>query len=128
MYREAHWWADSVASDNRFWTLFPLNPSNKIPDYIEYDYFPAYTSAASSFHPGGANFAFTDGSVRFIKDTIDAWPADPITGYPVGVSQDANGFYHVERSVRFGVYQKLSTRAGRDCLRRCQLSANTRAT
>ena len=20
MYREAHWWADSVAGDNRFWT------------------------------------------------------------------------------------------------------------
>jgi prepilin-type N-terminal cleavage/methylation domain-containing protein/prepilin-type processing-associated H-X9-DG protein len=31
-----------------------------------------YNFAFKSFHPGGANFAFADGSIRFIKQTINA--------------------------------------------------------
>ena len=30
--------------------------------------------AASSYHPGGAQMLFVDGSVRFINETIDAKP------------------------------------------------------
>ena len=104
-----HWWADSVSVDTRFWTIFPLNPFRKIPDTPE-TYSSAYTSSASSFHPNGAYFAFADGSVRFLKDSINSWAADS-TGYPLGVSEDDQGFFHLKPGTQLGIYQMLSTRA-----------------
>jgi prepilin-type processing-associated H-X9-DG protein len=109
-----HWWADSVSMDTRFWTLFPLNPFLKIPDTPE-TYSSAYTSSASSFHPNGAYFAFADGSVRFLKDSINSWATDD-TGYPLGVSQDNRGIFHVKPGTRLGIYQMLSTRAGNELI------------
>jgi prepilin-type N-terminal cleavage/methylation domain-containing protein/prepilin-type processing-associated H-X9-DG protein len=109
-----HWWADSVSMDTRFWTIFPMNPFRKIPDTPE-TYSSAYTSSASSFHPNGAYFAFADGSVRFIKDSIDSWAVDS-TGYPLGVSEDSQGIFRVKPGTRLGIYQMLSTRAGNESI------------
>jgi prepilin-type processing-associated H-X9-DG protein len=75
-----------------------------------------YPTASTSFHPGGANFAFCDGSVRFIKSTINSWAYSTNIGankayLPVGVTY-ANYVYTLGAAGTLGVYQQLSTRNG----------------
>jgi prepilin-type processing-associated H-X9-DG protein len=103
-----------------FTTMFPINPLGKIPDVSNQtlygiDINPSIQSA-SSYHPGGANFAFCDGSARFVKETIDCASFDAATGLPVGWSLAANGLYSVNSPGRMGVYQALSTRNGGEIL------------
>jgi prepilin-type processing-associated H-X9-DG protein len=69
---------------------------------------------AGSNHSGGTNFAFADGSVRFLKDSIDSQPIDASWNAP-GLTYNCDGTttYCVNpTTVRYGVFQKLATRAG----------------
>ena len=66
----------------------------------------------SSYHPGGMNAAFCDGSVKFLKDTINTTPYDAGTGLPVGMTTDANGILQYAPGQPRGVWQSISTRNG----------------
>ena len=110
------WWFAGNYGDTMFTTMFPINPQNRISDVPNQalygvDINPSI-QAASSYHPGGAQFAFCDGSVRFVKETIDCAPFDAATGLPQAWSLGANGLYTVNPPGRMGVYQALSTRNG----------------
>jgi prepilin-type N-terminal cleavage/methylation domain-containing protein/prepilin-type processing-associated H-X9-DG protein len=109
-----HWWAGP--SRVMFTAEWPMNPQKKLSDGSA-DIGPVINAnpsvfllAASSFHPNGCDFAFTDGSVKFIKDTIESWPLDPVTGDPTSLDIGPDGVYFVKPGAKVGVYQKLATR------------------
>jgi prepilin-type N-terminal cleavage/methylation domain-containing protein/prepilin-type processing-associated H-X9-DG protein len=107
-----HWWNSGYYADVFFEAYYPPNMHKRnvgtVAQVGGYDF---YAMNASSLHPGGVNMAFADGSVRFIKDTIDSWPI--VAGNAPGVGYDsANRIYVLAPGTRLGVWQQLATRNG----------------
>jgi len=116
------WWVSGLRTE--FTALYPPNSIRTQPDYSPPGYgsrvvggtVTSHLISASSLHPGGCNFAFADGSVRFIKDTVDSWSNDPTNGgLPPGITANPLTGRLVSSDVaRPRIYQALSTRAGND--------------
>jgi len=125
------WWSSGTYGDTIFTTLYPMNPFVKLNNQAQTNIGPKATAegagtqtiygtnnsiavqSASSYHPGGINVAFADGSVKFLKDTISTLPYDNPLGYPIGLQwTPATGLYALPAGVTWGVWQALSTARG----------------
>jgi type II secretory pathway pseudopilin PulG len=120
-------WNSGRWDDTLFSTLYPVNlatSANKTAFKSKYS-----TTAARSYHPGGAFFAFGDGSVKFLKNSIDSWSFKDsnFNGYG-DLMPDNTTFVHVPsmapytkpgdylryNGAQVGIYQQLSTCASGD--------------
>ena len=126
-----NWWSSGNYGDTMFNTFYGINvwqrpPFNVVlgPVCSAAGGADEFVSSIGSFHPGGANVGFADGSVKFIKDSISSWqinpasigtPAAPSGGcVPFGVAQGTSDVntYVLAPKLSVGVLQQLSTRNG----------------
>jgi prepilin-type N-terminal cleavage/methylation domain-containing protein/prepilin-type processing-associated H-X9-DG protein len=124
----SHWWVSAGYGQTEFTTFYPVNVQKKVSRDADWNSNYGFAgSSLSSNHPGGANAAMADGSVRFIKETISTWPIDangnsawvaagatPGTGTPPAGLAPSSYYTYVPPTpgMPLPILQALSTRAG----------------
>jgi prepilin-type N-terminal cleavage/methylation domain-containing protein/prepilin-type processing-associated H-X9-DG protein len=113
------WWADADYSDCTVSSFYPPNfaiPATYYttgvfvhPDGCDADNIP--TISSNSYHPGGVNVGFADGSVHFIKSSISSWNS-------LGMKRTSGTTPNCVNvpGVTQGVWQSLSTINGGEVL------------
>lgn len=106
-----HWWNAGYSTDTMVESYYPINGPLKGVPYLPGKTDEDWVMTVGSYHPGGANAGFCDGSVHFLRDTMESVTFDPKTGdVPTFLYKPATDLYSVAPGARLGVWQKLTTR------------------
>jgi prepilin-type N-terminal cleavage/methylation domain-containing protein/prepilin-type processing-associated H-X9-DG protein len=115
-----NWWTSGNLGDTMYTHFYPINLQKKDPNFAGNDQAGAFVNSASSFHPGGVNVAFLDGTVRFVKESVDSWTFNPATGLPKGVTFAGAGGsdtpFALATGSKVGVWQALGSINGAEVI------------
>jgi type II secretory pathway pseudopilin PulG len=100
------WYIPGNLGDTLFTSFYPVNMRKRVSMAAG----SKLTYAAASSHPGGINTLMGDNSVRYVRETIQSWRTDPITGKPAGADRAPDGSWRGLPPA--GVWQSICTRSG----------------